>query len=330
VTTTGEEPGSHRHAPGARWDLSEVSVRLVVVMLVLTAVIAVLGWQYRPGTGAYPTVPRRLALTVDADAQSLVLTLVRTGSDGAILTLYDDDRFGDSAGAGAAAHGVTPGGWGVGIDGLGTGRVVRDPGPGRVPIPPDQSAFDHTPMRRPTVHRAAPVRLTDVGHVPAVRFVPDADGAPLYLQIRWGSHAPVRLDGAYLGAQLPGVQVHWSGGAPASVPMTTTLVPHAGDVGQFSIQATSGPSVTGARTWTWHVDATPSVSGAGEPPSGRFDPVAFSGVNVAATQDENVRAFLAGVLLGIAGGAVMTAIVELAKIRRVRKVAGAETSPSSA
>ena len=31
-------------------------------MLVLTVVIAVLGWQYRPGTGAYPTVPRRLAL----------------------------------------------------------------------------------------------------------------------------------------------------------------------------------------------------------------------------------------------------------------------------
>ena len=33
----------------ARWDASDVSIRLVVVMLVLTAVIAVLGWQYRSG-----------------------------------------------------------------------------------------------------------------------------------------------------------------------------------------------------------------------------------------------------------------------------------------
>lgn len=328
MTNAGEEPGSHDRAPapGARWDLSDVSIRLVVVMLVLTAVIAVLGWQYRPGTGAYPTVPRRLALTIDADTRSLVLTLERTGSDGAILTVYDDDRFG----AVAAAHGVTPGGWGIGIDGLGTGRVVRDPGPGRVPIPPDQSLFDHMPMRLPAVHRAAPVRLPDIGPVPAARFVPDADDAPLYLRIRWRTDAPVRLDGAYLGAQLPGVQVHWPGGAPESVPMTTTLVPHAGDVGQFSIQATTGPSVTATRTWTWHFDATPSVGGAGQVPSGRFDPVAFSAVNVAATQDENVRAFLAGVLLGIAGGAVMTALVELVKIRRIRSAAGTAAGPHGA
>jgi len=117
------------------------------------------------------------------------------------------------------------------------------------------------------------------------------------------------------------VIVFWPGGARASIPMTATLTPRAGDTGQFSLQATTGPSVTGTRSWAWHLDATASASTSGAQPSGRFDPIAFSAASVAETQQENVRAFLSGVLLGIAGGAVITLIAELIKIRRVRGAA---------
>src|SRR4051794_25259652 len=138
---TDKEVGPAGRTPErrSRWDVGDISVRLIVAMLVLTVVIAVLGWQYRPAGGGYPVVSRRLAITVDAEARSLVLTLARTGDDGAVLTLYDDDRFA----AGPQGYGVTPGGWAVGLDGLASGRVVRDPGPGVVPIPADQSRFDH-------------------------------------------------------------------------------------------------------------------------------------------------------------------------------------------
>ena len=310
--STGNEASPRR----ARWDLSDVSVRLVVVMLVLTVLIAVLGWQYRPGSGAYPAVPRRLALTIDADARSLVMTMTRTGSGGAVLTIYDDDALETGP-----AHGVTAGGWKVGIDGLGSGRVVRDPGPGVVPIPADAIKGNHIPVPIPRIEPFVPKQLTEPGPRQAANFKPVEKTAPFYLRIRWREHAPVALDGAYLSAQLPGLVLYWPGGAPASIPMTTTLTPRAGDTGQFSLQATTGPSVTGTRSWAWHLDATASASTSGAQPSGRFDPIAFSAASVAETQQENVRAFLSGVLLGIAGGAVITLIAELIKIRRVRGAA---------
>jgi hypothetical protein len=99
--------------------------------------------------------------------------------------------------------------------------------------------------------------------------------------------------------------------------MTTTLLPRGGDVGQFSIQATESPSATEQRAWIWHRDASAVTTVNGAQGSG-FDPISFSGVDVSETQQENVRAFLAGVLLGIAGGAVITLIAELVKLRRVR------------
>ena len=210
------------------------------------------------------------------------------------------------------------------FDGLGAGRVVRDPGPGRVPIPADQTPFDHLPRAIPSVHRAEIAQLPDSDPGPATSYRPDSDDAPLYLQIRWRDHAPVRLDRAYLSAQVPGVEVRWPGRAPVSIPMTTTLLPQAGDVGQFSLQATQGPSVTAPRSWAWNLQgpASPGTT-AGERPIARFDPIAFSAVNISETQQENVRAFLAGVLLGIAGGAVITLIAELVKIRRVRAASDA-------
>lgn len=303
----------------ARWDFREVNVLLVVVLAALTGVIGVIGWWYRPGTSAYPTVRRSLALTVDADARSLVLTLTRVGADGAVLTIYDDDRFY----SGASAHGVTPGGWSVGIDGLGAGRVVRRPrGPG-VPIPPDQSPMDHDPVPIPRVHGGPTERLTDIGHQPALTYEPESPTAPLYLQIRWARHAPVRVDGAYLSAQIPSVRVFFSGAPPAALPLATTLAPRAGDVGRFSVQATTGP-VTAARTWEWHLEseAIPPPPNGGQT-SASFEPIALSAVNVSQTQQESARAFLSGVLLGVAGGAVIGVIAELARIRRRRDEGGA-------
>ena len=50
--------------------------------------------------------------------------------------------------------------------------------------------------------------------------------------------------------------------------------------------------------------------------------------NVAETQQENVRAFIAGVLLGIAGGAVITLIAELVKIRRIRSGPARRPAPA--
>src|SRR4051812_2717156 len=150
----------------ARWDFREVNVLLVVVLVALTGVMAAIGWWYRPGSSAYPTVGRRLALSVKADTRSLVLTMTRTRSGGAVLTLYDDDRFF----AGSSAHGVTPGGWTVGIDGLGAGRVVRRPRGETVPIPAEQTPFDHDRMPIPRVHGGATHALTEVGAVPEVTY----------------------------------------------------------------------------------------------------------------------------------------------------------------
>jgi hypothetical protein len=310
MTTEGIEDQS-RTRP--RWDFREVNVLLVVILAAITGVLALVGWWWRPGSSAYPPVSRRLALTVYADARSLVMTVRRVGDDGAELTLYDDDRFGLASGA----HGVTPRGWRVGIDGLGRGRVLRRPGSGPVPIPAGDAGLDHTRMMIGPVHVVRVGGLPDAGHVPPVAIVPDAPDAPLYLRIRWAHHAPVGRDGAYLSAQLPGVVVDEEPGADGSpLPMDATLLPAAGDVGGFSIQASEAPTVTAFRSWTWRRGATSDATQRFIGPHYAFDPVAFTALNVSETQHENVRTFFVGVLLGVAGGAVLGLILELVKIRR--------------
>ena len=133
----------------------------------------------------------------------------------------------------------------------------------------------------------------------------------------------MRVDGAYVSAQLPSVQVFWRGGGPATLPLAATLAPVAGDVGGFSLQATTGP-MTAARRWEWQLESVtnPPPPNGGQP-SASFDPIAVSAVNVSETQRESARAFLSGVLLGVAGGALIGVIAELARIRRRTDEAGA-------
>ena len=209
-----------------------------------------------------------------------------------------------------------------GSTGSGPGRWSATRGRARSRSRADAAQGDHLSGADPAgaaVHAGA---ADGLGHLPEANFRPVATDAPFYLQIRWrdartGARSTARTSAPSSRAS----SVVWPGagagvGADGDDAASRARVTSASSRSRRRV----GPSVTGARSWTWHRDEAPAPGDAADAAAGaRFDPIAFSAVNVAETQQENVRAFFAGVLLGIAGGAVIGVIVELVKIRRVRR-----------
>jgi hypothetical protein len=111
----------------------------------------------------------------------------------------------------------------------------------------------------------------------------------------WSKGAPVSLSGSYLSALLPSVEAPY----PGTLRVTRTLYPDDGETTDFAIESTTQPTDTTPLAWQW---------------SSRFgstNPIRMAAVNVSGTQHDTYRGFLAGIVFGIAGGALITLISEL-------------------
>jgi hypothetical protein len=118
-----------------------------------------------------------------------------------------------------------------------------------------------------------------------------------YFRLCWSAkNSPVSLDGPYLSASIPTVTTR------GATPVQIALLPHAGSTSSYSLQATPNPSGETGKMWTWGFDA----AGLGSTP-----PIYLAAVNVSATQQDTLRAFFAGIILGIAGGALIAILQEL-------------------
>ena len=122
-----------------------------------------------------------------------------------------------------------------------------------------------------------------------------------YMDVRlcWSSGAPVRRNGSYLGAQLPKDTFLQQLKPDQGPSLSRTLDPAAGDVANLTVQSPIAPPSSFATSWTWS-DRVPPV-----------DPIRVSVVDVSGTQRDSYLAFLAGISLGIAGGALIAILHEL-------------------
>ncbi len=79
------------------------------------------------------------------------------------------------------------------------------------------------------------------------------------------------------------------------------------DTADYTIQSLQQPKVVMSDSWQWPADKTLP------------EPLAFAAVNTSETQHDTYDAFLSGIMFGVAGGALVSLIVELVAPFRSRQ-----------
>jgi hypothetical protein len=309
---TDRTVGAPAESPGY---FGDVNFGLIIVLVVMIIVIAVVGVKNRPPSTAPPTIPRDMAIKYQGASLYPKVTLTRGRDNGAVLTLWDISSGGTSVNpdqpAGTRLIAPYPGGpskpvaWEIEIDNPSGARLCS----------PRYFADTSVGLSEPTPSLAIgsvapPPPMTGHG-VPAREFIwPKTSNDWLFVRLCWRSDGPLKIDGAYLSAQLPNMTWNSTTRVPASPQLTEYLNPGGSGTSTYSIQANPNPITTNS-SWSWFSSNRPAPDTGGR----AFDlgSVIFSAVNVATTQKENQNVFLSGVLLGIAGGALISVVTELAK-----------------
>jgi hypothetical protein len=154
--------------------------------------------------------------------------------------------------------------------------------------------------------RLAPYRIvhppnTDIGDVLPKVLTDVTSHGNFCVRMCWSSNAPVSLNGSHLSARFPP-----AASSSGSVRVSRVLDPAAGDTANFVIQSQTAPTNSDSSSWGW---SGPGIR----------EPIHLSAVNVSGTRHDNFWAFLSGITLGIAGGALIAILQEfVAPLRRRR------------
>jgi hypothetical protein len=260
--------------------VSRVHLEVIAILLPIFVILVIVGWDTRPQSSGFAAVPTNVLVNVytpnGSGGGSEVLH--RTTDNGAVLDL----SVGPPQPVGA---------WKVEID---------DPDGARLCTPselPDDSSPGLTLSGRPTA--LAPQRLTSLGTHDGVASYQIKSRGPLYVSLCWSSHGPVNLNGSYLSAQFPQVDVN-SHSRFVAVPMTDVLYPQDGNTADFVLQSPATPATTSADSWKWSASTTSANA-----------LLRLSAVNTSASQHQEFEGFLSGLALGLAGGALIAILVEL-------------------
>lgn len=140
-------------------------------------------------------------------------------------------------------------------------------------------------------------------------YVYRTSGKPLHLSFCWPHNSPVRSEGPYLSAEFP--EVGFLGPAAPKFSVEKDLVT-AGLGGDYVLQGGKSPTTTSNFAWEWRT-VVPSrlVSVA-------LNQLVFA-TSLGGVARDSRNAFLAGVLFGIAGGALVAVIGELFLPLRLRR-----------
>lgn len=153
--------------------------------------------------------------------------------------------------------------------------AAGSPGPGPIVI---TSAAPLGEDEAGTQLRVAIPRI--VGEVPGVRIPAGKTGQTLYAG---SASAPGFFGSAFVPTLLPGLSTF------------TVRSPPAAPLADFQVLAGDPPTTLLGREWAWN-----GINGA-----------TVLAANVAAQDDAQIRLFWAGLALGLAGGAVVTGVIEL-------------------
>ncbi len=259
---------------------------MVALLAVILVVLVGVGWSLRPQSSGFPRVPEDVSLAVAGGGFTAVdETLKATGAGGGELDV--------------TASGTTeaPGPWILTIFNLGAGRVCSlAPG-----------TYFHDPGAV-SIETVAPWHVSHPGafSVGRTTWKPTAVRSSGYMDVRlcWSSGAPVSRNGSYLSAQLPPLSYE---AIPQQqlkpdlgLSLSRTLDTGFGEVANLTVQSPIATTSSNGTSWTWS-DQVPAA----------FDAIRVSVVDVSGTQRDSYRTFLAGISLGIAGGALIAIFQEL-------------------
>jgi hypothetical protein len=260
--------------------MSRVHLEVIAILVPIFVILVVVGWITRPQSNGFSAVPTNMLVIVStADGnKGGSEVLHRTADNGAVL----DVTVGPPGPAGA---------WTV---------VIDNPHGAQLCTPselPDEASPGLTVSGPPT--RIVPQRLTALGTPHGVPSYQVKSRGPLYVSLCWSSNGPVNLNGSYLNAQFPQVDVN-SHDQFLAVPMMNVLYPDDGNTADFVIQSPAAPKSTSADSWQWSASTTSGNS-----------LLRLSAVNTSASQHQEFLGFLSGLALGLAGGALIAILVEL-------------------
>jgi hypothetical protein len=250
---------------------------MVVVLVVILAVLVGVGWSLRPQSSGFPTVPENVSLQAEANGVRTVSeALHRTADNGAVLEVNVENALGTMSGP-----------WTLVIGNLGGGKICT---PLRFTVGGNGGGAIATELLAP--YRIVHPPNTYIGDGPPKVLTDVTSHGNFYVRMCWSSNAPVSLNGSYLSAQFPPVS-----SSSGSVSVNRVLDPAAGDTANFVIQSQTAPTHSDSSSWSW---SGPGIR----------EPVHLSAVNVSGTQHDSFLAFLSGITLGIAGGALIAILQE--------------------
>jgi hypothetical protein len=313
-------PGGGSSAPRTRdWYVGQIHLPLVAVLVVITVGVGIWGWALHPSSSGFQATPQKLTILVSGSGFTVTETLTQNGDSGATLELSQlslrdpaayhplkNGAFVESiegpTGAGAAIEGNKPVAMlnGRNIPNSSWTFLVLDPGSAR----PCGDASHKAGVISVLERTAARGFVVQPSPTPAStgnsRFPPS-------LCLHWTSGGPVNAAGPYLSARFPPLQGLWPERAFTQVPVSgdvgdasvaRVLNLDGGNIANFSIQSDPHPVPFGSGTWTWRTTHSPQV-------------IELAAIDETETQRESNNAFYSGVLIGIAGGALIGLITEL-------------------
>lgn len=182
------------------------------------------------------------------------------------------------------------------VDNLGTGRLCT---PSVLTENEGGNAVRQAPQH---VTKKVPFSTLELGVHHAIAIV---GSGTFYVRLCWSSNGPVSLNGAYLNARFPNVFVFGSTRDGQGIERHLDLgEPNAAD---YVIQSLQQPTSVTDGGWQWV-------------PRTALDAVLnFTAVNTSETQHDTYNAFLSGILFGVAGGALVSLVVELVAPFRSRQ-----------
>ena len=348
----GTEAEVPMHRGAIRRHLDELNTLFVILLLIVLVACLAIGWRLHPQSTGYATVPEHITGSVvftagahptfdpytSGSSDGLVESLTRADGNGAVLEIqvptsggtYPDGNstfqlrwtltVARPSGATVCTPRVTSpkgrlvpdpyGNYYAGFQGTSTGNgtnpaaggfdtntlPIDDPSPNFLPwssratTVPDPNAVSAPGPGRPAPPRVPALVISGTGYV--------------YVKLCWAAPAPVTLNGAYLNAYFPPIA---GAGFHKAV---HRLVPTDGDTLNYTVTSKPDPAFTSSSQWFWS-----DVQAQSDPFSGQSASTLtrVTAINSTALQQDSFHGFLSGIMLGIAGGVLISVITEVAK-----------------
>jgi hypothetical protein len=250
---------------------------MVSVLIVVLVAFVVVGWALRPPTVSFPSVPSNLTMQVTATGVSTMTERLVLRTDGRTRLIIESVQN---------PQGPTK----MLIYNLHGGRVCTPKQSSRTtgdnvhvnPIPAFRVKHVHQPLSLGAF--GGPQSWTRV----------DSVGPGVDVYICWSRDGAVSQVGAYLSAQFAPVSLLYG----RLQHVRSVLILKGADTADYSIQSPVTPQKTNPTSWAWAQAASAQS-------------IHLSAIDVTTSQYENHQAFLSGIALGIAGGALITILQEL-------------------